>query len=165
MSKGYFTRGEIWMIGNLWDIEGSEQRGNRPVVIIQGAGLNGSPTVTVAFITSKLDKRGKGAHVWLPDLEQLPMRSMVLTEQLRTVSKTRLNKFVALLDDKTMNRIDRALKYSLGIQSVKQKKEEFTQYNPDKGPEWRTRKARRDDLLGKAQIKRIPKEERECMRF
>lgn len=162
MDNNLFIRGEIYYLGQIKDIKGSEQKGDHPVLILQNDELFRSTTVIVAFITSKLDKKGKAAHVWLPEVDGLPKKSMVLCEQIRTIEKSRLEIRLGSLDAKTMNRVDRALKYSLGIKSVKQKKEETTIYDPRKEarrPKRRSRKEERNELLSRATVRRIPKAE------
>ena len=107
--------GEIYEVGSLETV-GSEQKGSRPVLVVQNDELNlMSPTVIVLFITSRLDKRGKKAHVKLPSIEGLPKRSMVLTEQIRTIDKRRLLDKRGELDSKTMAKVLRGLKYTLGM--------------------------------------------------
>ena len=162
MNDNLFIRGEIYYLGEIGDIVGSEQRGCHPVLILQSDELFRSPTVIIAFITSKLDKRGKRAHVWLPDVDGLPKKSMVLCEQLRTVEKSRLETKLGSLDMETMNRVDRALKYSLGIMSTKQKKEMNTIYDPKKvarRPVRRSRDEERKDILSRSKATRVPKAE------
>lgn len=41
--------------------------------------------------------------------------SMVLLEQIRTIDKSRLGRFVGIMDDKTMKRIDKAILISFGL--------------------------------------------------
>ena len=55
------------------------------------------------------------AHVHLPGIVGLPKKSMVLTEKIREVDKTRLLDYVGMLDPMSMARVDRALKYTLSI--------------------------------------------------
>ena len=43
------------------------------------------------------------------------MDSTVLLEQLRTIDKNRLQKYVGSVSDDTMNRVDRAMLVSLGL--------------------------------------------------
>ncbi len=41
--------------------------------------------------------------------------SMVLLEQIRTIDKSRLGRFVGEMDDRQMKRIDKAILISLGL--------------------------------------------------
>lgn len=118
-----FRRGEIYDIGEL-DIEGSEQQGNRPILIVSCDEINDySPEVIIAFITSQLDKRGKQYHINLPGVIGLEKKSMVLAEQLRTADKSRMLEKRGQLDLATMNRVDRGLKKALALGKTKESKE------------------------------------------
>src|SRR5215470_6333601 len=85
-------RGDVFR-ANLEPHEGSEQGGTRPVVVVSRDALNNfSPIVVIASITDAANKKkiypshvkvaaGKGG---------LTMDSIVLCEQVRAISKTRL---------------------------------------------------------------------------
>lgn len=118
-----FRRGEIYDIGEL-NIAGSEQQGNRPILIVSCDEINDySPEVIIAFITSQLDKRGKQYHINLPGVIGLEKKSMVLAEQLRTADKSRMLEKRGQLDLATMNRVDRGLKKALALGKTKESKE------------------------------------------
>lgn len=83
-------RGEIYY-AELNPVIGSEQGGNRPVLIISNdIGNKHSPTVIVAAITSKQTKHKIPTHCYLTNVEGMPADSIVLLEQLRTLDKKRL---------------------------------------------------------------------------
>lgn len=109
-------RGDIYY-ADLGEGKGSEQKGYRPVLIIQNnIGNKYSPTVIVAAITSSNDKNNIPTHVPLDSCKyNLPKNSIVLLEQVRTIDKTRLNNKVGRLDNKIMDFIDRSLDISLGL--------------------------------------------------
>ena len=108
-------RGEIYMVGPV-DAVGSEQHGDRPGLIVQSDELNRcSPTTVICFITSQLEKGGVSAHVRLPGTNGLTKRSMVLTEKVREIDKVRLGAYIGKIDPQSMDRVDRALKYTLDI--------------------------------------------------
>ena len=123
ISEKKYLRGEIHDIGEL-EAEGSEQRGNRPVLIVSCNEFNEySPEVVILFITSQLDKRGNKYHINLPGVLGLEKKSMVLAEQIRTVDKSRIIKKRGQLDLATMNRVDRGLKTILDLKASKEDKE------------------------------------------
>jgi mRNA interferase MazF len=118
-----FRRGEIYDIGEL-ETAGSEQHGNRPVLIVSCDSYNdNSPEVIILFITSRLDKRGSTYHINLPGIVGLAKKSMVLAEQIRTIDKSRLLEKRGQLDLATMNRVDRGLKKILDLRITKKGKE------------------------------------------
>ena len=108
-------RGEIYY-ADLGVTVGSEQRGIRPVLIIQNdIGNKYSPTTVVAPITSKVGKKShQPTHVPVR-CEGLSMNSMALLEQIRTLDKSRLKSRVGELDAETMKRIETALLISVGM--------------------------------------------------
>jgi len=108
-------RGDIYR-ADLDPVVGSEQGGVRPVVIIQNdIGNRHSPTVIVAAVTTKQKKANLPVHVRITAEESgLSRDSVVLTEQVRTLEKTRLSRYLGTLPESAMRRIDQALSMSLG---------------------------------------------------
>ena len=108
-------RGDIYR-ADLDPVVGSEQGGVRPVVIIQNdTGNLYSPTVIVAAVTSRRKKPSLPVHVRITAEESgLRRDSVVLLEQVRTLEKTRLTRYLGSLGEDAMRRIDRALGLSLG---------------------------------------------------
>ena len=106
---------------DLNPVQGSEQGGIRPVLIIQNdIGNKASPTVIIAAITSKGKQKGLPTHVTIR-LEEgsLPKESMAMLEQIRTIDKDRLIKYVGRIDTGSANAIERASLASLGIDIYK----------------------------------------------
>ncbi len=117
-------RGEIYY-ANLCPILGSEQGGIRPVVILQNnKGNLHSGTTIVAAITSEIHKTYLPTHV-IFTANGMKKKSMVLLEQIRTIDKSRLGKFVGTMDNKTMKRIDKAILISFGIEYLEGFKNEY----------------------------------------
>lgn len=113
-------RGDIYY-ADLSPVVGSEQDGQRPVLIIQNdSGNRYSPTTIVAAITSQIHKRNLPTHVIIDGSESM-MKSMVMTEQIRTIDKTRLDRYITTLDSETMHEVDRALMASLELQKREDK--------------------------------------------
>lgn len=111
-----YRRGSVWRV-RLDPVEGSEQGGTRPVVIISSDLLNGPlPVVTVAVITSRKAERVFSTEVLVePPEGGLTHRSKVLLYQTRTVSKTRLSDELGALGDQTMRQVDDALRRALDL--------------------------------------------------
>lgn len=103
-------RGQVyWAVLNVG--VGSEQYGVRPVLVIQNdKGNKHSPTVIIAVITGK-NKTSLPTHVTI-ELDGLKKKSTVLLEQLRTIDKKRLQRYIGTIRD--MQPIDRALSVSIG---------------------------------------------------
>lgn len=109
-------RGDIFY-ADLSPVVGSEQGGIRPVLIIQNdIGNKFSPTVIAAAITSQSDKAKLPTHIKVDTAASgLSKDSIVLLEQVRTLDKTRLKEKMGSLDTSSMNKIDRALGVSFGL--------------------------------------------------
>ena len=113
--KGKILRGDIFY-ADLGRGIGSEQKGYRPVLIIQNnVGNKYSPTVIVASITSKVGVKAKlPTHYFVNTESGLEAPSVVLLEQIRTIDK-KLNAYIGHLSNNHINAIDNALAVSVGI--------------------------------------------------
>jgi len=111
-------RGDMFY-ADLSPVVGSEQGGIRPVLVIQNnIGNKYSPTVIVSAITSQLNKNKLPTHIEL-DSEEFGLKSdsIILTEQIRTIDKSRLKEKIGHINDqKVMSRIDNALGVSFGLE-------------------------------------------------
>ncbi len=109
-------RGEIYF-AQLNPVQGSEQGGMRPVLIIQNdIGNAHSPTTIVLAITSQINKARLPTHVELRKEESgLQKDSVILAEQIRTIDKARLKQKIAVLQNNTMQRIAYAMAVSVGL--------------------------------------------------
>lgn len=109
-------RGEIFY-ANLSPVVGSEQGGIRPVLIIQNnKGNLFSPTLIVAPITRNISKKMQPTQVRVDiphDDKMTP--SLILLEQIRTLDKERILHKVCSLADLDMEKVNQALKISVGI--------------------------------------------------
>jgi mRNA interferase MazF len=112
-------RGDIYY-ANLNPVIGSEQGGTRPVLIISNdVGNKHSPTVIVTPITSRVHTKAKlPTHTLIKDFEGLDKNSIILFEQIRTIDKQRLRKYVGMLSTVIMARADKALAISISLREV-----------------------------------------------
>ena len=110
-------RGDMFY-ADLSPVIGSEQGGIRPVLIIQNdLGNKYSPTVIAAAITSQTNKTKLPTHIEIgADAEGLKSNSVILTEQIRTIDKSRLKEKIGHIEDeKTLDRINNAIGVSFGL--------------------------------------------------
>ncbi len=110
------SRGDIVFI-ELVDKSGSEQRGPRPCVIIQNnIGNKYSPTTIIAPLTSKKFSKEFPTNVSLSQKDSsIKKDSTILLNQITTIDKRRIKKKVCELDKLSMEKVDLAIKVSLGI--------------------------------------------------
>jgi len=108
-------RGDMFY-ADLSPVVGSEQGGIRPVIIIQNdIGNKHSPTVIAAAITSQTGKNRLPTHIEIDCKNSgLKADSVVLTEQIRTIDKSRLKEKIGHISD--MNKINNALGVSFGLE-------------------------------------------------
>ena len=109
-------RGDIFY-ADLSPVIGSEQGGIRPVLIVQNdVGNRYSPTVICAAITSQINKAKLPTHIEIDSqVYTLIKDSVVLLEQVRTIDKKRLREKICHLDDDLMDKVNRALTISFGL--------------------------------------------------
>jgi len=110
-------RGDMFY-ADLSPVIGSEQGGIRPVLIIQNdLGNKYSPTVIAAAITSQTNKAKLPTHIELDEnTKGLKSNSVILTEQIRTIDKSRLKEKIGHIDDMTIiNKVNDALGISFGL--------------------------------------------------
>ena len=115
-------RGDMFY-ADLSPVVGSEQGGIRPVLVIQNdTGNKYSPTVIVSAITSRLNKNKLPTHIELDSKEfGLKSDSVVLTEQIRTIDKSRLKEKIGHIEDNgVMNKINSAIRNKLRIRRIKE---------------------------------------------
>ena len=110
-----FQRGDIFFT-RFDNATGSEQSGNRPAVVLQNdVGNFYSPTLIVATLTSKAAKKyTQPTHCLLVN-EFLSVPSIVQAEQIFTVDKSRVLKFLGHLTPEEMRRVDDAVRISLAL--------------------------------------------------
>ena len=111
-----YSRGDIYY-ANMEPHVGSEQGGERPVVVLQNdTGNKHSPTLIIATITSRVNKkRHLPTHVLLNHNPGLKVPSIVQLEQIFTIDKRRVQRFVGIASAEEMDQIEAALKISLGM--------------------------------------------------
>lgn len=110
------NRGDVFL-ADLGEGIGSEQTGYRPVLVLSNWMCNKySPTITIAVISSKLDKTKIPTQVPVSAAEcGLDKDSIVFAEQIRTIDKTRLNKKVATFTEEKMKEVDKAVQIQMGL--------------------------------------------------
>ena len=125
ISKNWqYSRGDIYY-ANMEPHVGSEQGGERPVVVLQNdAGNKHSPTLIIATLTSRVDKKSHlPTHVLLDHNPGLKVPSIVQLEQIFTIDKCRVQRFAGQASEDEMNQIEMAIKVSLGMSREEEKNE------------------------------------------
>ena len=113
----HYLRGEIYY-ADLGEGVGSEQKGIRPVVIVQNnIGNKYSSTVIVAPVTTKdCSKSNIPTHCYLDKICN-KRKSVILLEQLRVIDKKRLGKCIGRLTEEQTKSLNSSLAISVGIKN------------------------------------------------
>ena len=112
----YPRRGEIYLVG-FDPTVGHEIQKTRPAVVIQNDISNQhSPITIVAAISSQFSDPPFPREVLIePEESGLPKRSAVIVSQIRSVDRLRLQKRLGRLSGQSLERVDEAIKISLGL--------------------------------------------------
>jgi len=111
------VRGDVFS-ARLDPTEGSEQAGTRPVVVLSRDSINAnSPVVVVVPLTDAANvKRSYPSHAHLArGSGGLKMNSIAKTEQIRAIQVARLVGYYGRLDERSLQRIEEAVKITLAL--------------------------------------------------
>jgi mRNA interferase MazF len=98
---------------------GSVQCFDRPAVIIQNnTGNTHAPTLIVAYLTSQIKRIDMPTHVVISGYQGLYTESMIMAEQLATVSKKDVMAVMDHLRYEDAAKLDAALMASLALRKV-----------------------------------------------
>lgn len=114
LSTQQVKRGDIFLADLPDNMGSSVQVGARPVLVIQNdMGNRHSPTLIVTPLTSRT-KNQIPTHVDVKKEGGLMKCSTVLCEQIQTIGKDKLLKYIGRLSQVTMEKITKALTASIG---------------------------------------------------
>lgn len=113
-------RGEIYYIRDTRQAVGSEQRANRPAVIVSNNKNNTFGTVYEVVYMTTQPKTDLPTHF----VTQSALRpSTVLCEQINSVYDERIGEWIGTLTPEEMKQLDRCLAISIGIKTQPEEKE------------------------------------------
>lgn len=112
-----YRRGDIYC-ADLNPVIGSEQGGTRPVVVIQNdTGNKHAPTLIVATVTTRVKKKSQQpTHYLITGNPAFTEPSVVMLEQIRTIDKSRIERYLGRASQSEMAGIDKALLTSVALQ-------------------------------------------------
>ncbi len=118
------SRGEVWFAQLGYHSGTSVQAGCRPVFVVSNdTGNHHATTIVVLPMTTRLKRSELPTHVELcqgdltkADLNRPLADSMILAEQITTISKAALRNYIGKVEDRRkLNEIDNAVKVQLAI--------------------------------------------------
>ncbi len=109
-------RGEVWL-ADLDPRQGTEPGKTRPVLVVQARALlaAGHPSTLVVPLTSRLIEGAEPLRIRVSRSGDLARESDALTDQPRAIDNRRLVRRLTHADDKTLTRIDEALREVLDL--------------------------------------------------
>lgn len=109
MENYEIKKGDVYY-ASLNPIVGSEQDGERPVVVVQNNLANKhSPTIIIVPITTVLKRMELPTHIPISKNRFLKKDSMILVEQIRAIDKKRLKAYLGHLKPEQMKLVDNAI--------------------------------------------------------
>jgi mRNA interferase MazF len=109
------SRGDVWSV-ELDPIRGHERAGRRPALIVSVDPFNHGPADLVVAIPITSKAKGIPLHVAIsPPEGGLKAPSFIKCEDIRSVSKQRLAKFLGQVSPQTMHEVEDRLAVLLGM--------------------------------------------------
>ena len=110
-----FRRGDIYL-ADLGEHHGHIQGGTRPVVVVQNDyGNRFAPTLIVVPLTTEIKKADMPTHYVLRHQHGLDKPCMALSEQIHTISKSQIIRYLGHVRAIHMSGIDLCLRESIGL--------------------------------------------------
>jgi mRNA interferase MazF len=111
-------RGEIYFV-NLNPVQGREQAGNRPVLVLSVDAINRLPLVVTVVVGTKGENflRDYPTNVRVSPIDSgLPLETVFLCFQIRSIDPQRFSSSPAgRVSGKVMNQIEDAVRHCLGL--------------------------------------------------
>lgn len=107
-------RGEIWL-ADLEPVMGHEQGGYRPVLVLSSNRLNDSPAEMVIILPITSKKRNLPTHIEV-NADYFSQVSYIKVEDIRAISKKRLNKKIGSVSNEVLSEIEVILKLLLDFE-------------------------------------------------
>lgn len=110
-------RNEIYL-ANLGKTVGSEERGIRPVLIIQNdKGNKHSPTTIIIPMTKRIERRNSiPTHIKIKAFGKMKYTATIMAEQIKVIDRKRLLKRIDTLPKKYINLVDKAIRIAIDLQ-------------------------------------------------
>lgn len=104
----------------MGDGVGSEQSGTRPFLVLQNdKGNKNSFTHTGVPLSTELKSLYLPTHIVAADSRCLKYASVILVEQLRSISRKRFVSYLGKLETNTLNKVEAAVNIQLGLNDIR----------------------------------------------
>ena len=113
-------KGGIYLV-QLGTGVGSEQSGTRPFLVLQNdKGNQNSYTHTGVPLSTELKSLYLPTHIVVDGSDCLDYTSVILVEQLRSISRKRFVSYLGKLDANTLNKVEMAVNIQLGLKDIRE---------------------------------------------
>jgi len=110
------SRGEVWLAEPPRGLQGREQQGPRPVLVVSDDIINHGPSGLSIVVPFTTRDRGVDLHVAVdPPEGGLSEHSVLLTEQLHAADQARLTKRLGAISERTMRALEDRLRIVLHL--------------------------------------------------
>lgn len=111
-------RNEIYLANLGETVVGSEEKGVRPVLIIQNdIGNKHSPTTIIIPMTKRIENQNSiPTHIKIKAFGKIKCRATIMAEQIKVIDKRRLIKRIDILPREYINEVDRAIRIATNLQ-------------------------------------------------
>jgi len=109
-------RGDVWLADPPRQLQGREQLGPRPVLVISTDEINRGPSALSVVVPFTTRDRGLNLHVRVdPPEGGLSEHSVLLPEQIHAADQQRLVKLLGTVTEDTLRTIEDRLRIVLGL--------------------------------------------------
>jgi mRNA interferase MazF len=113
------ARGDVWLADPTRHLQGREQQGARPVLVISADEINRGPSGLSVVVPFTTRNRGVALHVPVsPPEGGLTEHSVLLPEQIHAADQARLIKFLGRVSEETLRTIEDRLRIVLDLDSI-----------------------------------------------
>ena len=110
------SRGEVWLADPPRELQGREQAGGRPVLIVSADAINQGPSNLSIVVPFTTRDRGVILHVAVdPPEGGLTEHSVLLVEQVHAADQGRLAKRLGQVSEQTLRQVEDHLRIALSL--------------------------------------------------
>ena len=110
------SRGEVWFAEPPRELQGREQAGGRPVLVVSADAINKGPSNLSIVVPFTTRDRGVLLHIPVdPPQGGLTEHSVLLVEQVHATDQRRLAKLMGQVSSQTLRQVEDHLRIALSL--------------------------------------------------
>lgn len=109
-------RNEIYL-ADLGKTSGSEEKGTRPVLIVQNnlGNKHSTTTIIVPFTKRIEDENRIPTHIVVNQFGKMYSKGTIMAEQIKVIDKRKLKHYIDELPKEYIDKVDEAIKIAVGL--------------------------------------------------